>query len=438
MKFYLYLSDILYLLFCMFSMYWVWKSAHNTANQKVWNKIFQQETAVISASILVFFVLISMLDSIHIYKGYSMTLLDLLFSPLNIVMEYSYSRPFSATSFIPKVIHGVSGYQQVYPHLSYVPEALKNTYDVSRWLIKIALTLSLYYWGVCFFLWVIFKSKWEKLYRPYRISMITIGVMIWIILFLYLLSRSIHVFGTGQIGQDIFYQAVKSIRTGLFISSMTTIIILPFSLILGLSAGYFGGLVDDIIQFIYTVISSIPSVLLISAALLSWQLFQEMYYPKWSMMKQADVRLLVICVLLGLTNWASLCRYIRAEVFKLREMNYVKAARLLGSSSSFILRQHLLPNVMHMVIITVILDFSYYILAESVLTYVGIGVSPSTMSWGNMINAARLELARTPVVWWPLVTAFGFMFSVVLVCNLLADAVRKALNPKEEIITQKT
>lgn len=438
MKFYLYLSDVLYLLFCMFGMYGIWKSARNIANQKVWNKIFQQETAVISASILIFFILISMLDSIHTYKGYSMTVLDLLFAPLNIVMEYSYSKPFSATSFIPKVMHGVSGYQQVYPHLSYVPVVLKNTHDVLAFALKIALTLSLYYWGACLLLWFVFKSKWKNLYRPYRISMMTIGVMIWLILLLYLLSRSIHVFGTGQIGQDIFYQAVKSIRTGLFISSMTTIIILPFSLILGLSAGYFGGVVDDIIQFIYTVISSIPSVLLISAVLLSWQLFQEMYYPQWSMMKQADVRLLLICVLLGLTNWASLCRYIRAEVFKLREMNYIKAARLLGSSSAFILRQHLLPNVMHMVIITVILDFSYYILAESVLTYVGIGVSPSTMSWGNMINAARLELARTPVVWWPLVTAFGFMFSVVLVCNLLADAIRKALNPKEEIFTQKT
>ena len=97
----------------MFGMYGIWKSAHNIANQKVWNKIFQQETAVISASILIFFILISMLDSIHIYKGYSMTVLDLLFAPLNIVMEYSYSKPFSATSFIPKVMHGVSGYKQV-------------------------------------------------------------------------------------------------------------------------------------------------------------------------------------------------------------------------------------------------------------------------------------------------------------------------------------
>ena len=284
---------------------------------------------------------------------------------------------------------------------------------------------------------VLFKKYLAKFSKRKLITMFTIIFLMWLITVFYALSRHLHVFGTGQIGQDIFYQAVKSIRTGLFISFMTTLIILPFALVMGLVAGFFGGRTDSIIQFIYTVIHSIPSVLLIGASLLSWQFVQEHYYNTWSMMKQADMKLLVICILLGITNWASLCRYIRAEVFKLKEMNYIKAARLLGSSSAFILYRHLLPNVMHMVIITLVLDFSYFILAESVFTYIGIGVSPITISWGNMINAARLELARIPVVWWPLVTAFGFMFTVVLVCNLLADAVRKALNPKEEVFFYK-
>lgn len=435
MNIFLYLSDWIYLSFCILSLYWIFRSSQVYSNQKVWNKILQQETAVISASIFIFFLMASVLDSIHIDNGYPMTLLDSLFYPLNVMMEYSYSEPCHVNGFLPTMLSQNKNLTQVYPHLQYVPQSLKTNAQLKAWILKTIFSLSAFYWGFILVIRVLFLRHWKASHQSFKIALVTMVIMIWFIILLYVLSRTIHIFGTGQIGQDIFYQAVKSIRTGLFISSMTTLIIIPFALALGLSAGYFGGWVDDLIQFIYTVISSIPSVLLIGASLLSWQLFQEKFYPDWSATKQADIRLVVICLLLGLTNWASLCRYIRAEVFKLREMNYVKTAKLLGSSSAFILRQHLLPNVMHLVIITVILDFSYFILAESVLTYIGIGVSPTTISWGNMINAARLELARTPVVWWPLVTAFIFMFTVVLVCNLLADAVRKALNPKEEIYT---
>lgn len=435
MNIYLYLSDWFYLGFCFLSIYWIFRSSQISTNQKIWNKILQQETAVISASIFIFFLIASMLDSIHIDNGFPMTLLDGLFYPLNVLLEYSYSKPCHVDSFFPKMILQHEKFIEVYPHLQYVPKSIVSNQQLKAWILQTIFSLSCFYWGFIALIRFLFYRKWKITPRYIKISVITIMFMLWLIILLFVLSRTVHIFGTGQIGQDIFYQAVKSIRTGLFISSMTTLIIIPFALALGLSAGYFGGWIDDLIQFLYTVISSIPSVLLIGASLLSWQLFQENFYPYWSSTKQADVRLVVICFLLGITNWASLCRYIRAEVFKLREMNYIKSAKLLGSSSAFILRKHLLPNVMHLVIITVILDFSYYILAESVLTYIGIGVSPTTISWGNMINAARLELARTPVVWWPLVTAFIFMFTVVLVCNLLADAIRKALNPKEEIYT---
>jgi len=429
------MSDYIYLIFCSFSLCAVIQSYRNQANRQIWNKILQQETAVISACIFFFFLLISILDSIH--YGVAGTLLDHMFYPLNQVIEYSYSKPCSYQSFIPQLINDELGLRQIYPHLSYVPAKFQDQSQIWRWMLNLISKVSLYFIAAIIVLRMCYKKTFFKLYRPYRLSIYTIILMLWLMSILFLLSRQLHVFGTGQIGQDVFYQAVKSIRTGLFISSMTTLIILPFAISLGLSAGYFGGWIDDVVQFLYTVISSIPSVLLIGASLLSWQFFQEKYFSNWSVSKQADIRIIMICLLLGLTHWASLCRYIRAEIFKLREMNYIKVARLLGSSSTFILRKHLLPNVMHMVIITVILDFSYYILAESVLTYIGIGVSPSTISWGNMINAARLELARIPTVWWPLLTAFCFMFTVVLVCNLLADAIRKALNPKEQIFTQK-
>lgn len=433
MKIHFYLSDQLYLIFCFFSLFLIICSYRQASNTPIWNKILQQESAVISATIFSYFFLISILDSIHIDNGQLFTILDFFFSPLNNFMEYSYSEPMSVFTFIPKVTKDDLGFHQVYPHLNYVPKYFKTNMQAHHWIIKIILLNFIYYAGAGLSLIYVLKKQWSKFSKAKRICWLTILALMYLTTIFFEISRYFHIFGTGQIGQDIFYQAVKSIRTGFFISFMTTLIILPFALSMGLMAGYFGGRCDQIIRFIYTIINSIPSVLLISASLLSWQVIQEHYFGYWSMAEQADLKLIVICLLLGLTNWASLCRFIRAEVLKLREMNYIKAAKLLGSSSVFILKNHLLPNVMHMVIISLVLDFSYFILAESVLTYIGIGVSTATISWGNMINAARLELARIPIVWWPLVTAFGFMFTVVLVCNLLADAIRKALNPKEEI-----
>ena len=149
-----------------------------------------------------------------------------------------------------------------------------------------------------------------------------------------------------------------------------------------------------------------------------------------SVAERADLRLLFLCLILGITSWTGLCRYLRAESLKLREIDYVEAARALGVSKSTIMFRHLLPNVMHIVLITVVLDFSGLVLAEAVLSYVQIGVDPTMNSWGNMINSARLEMAREPIVWWSLLAAFVFMFVLVLSANLFSDTVRDAFDPR--------
>jgi peptide/nickel transport system permease protein len=190
-------------------------------------------------------------------------------------------------------------------------------------------------------------------------------------------------------------------------------------------------MVDDIIQYIYTTLSSIPGVLLITASVLSMQTFITNHPEQFpSLADAADARLLALCLILGITSWTSLCRLLRAETLKLREIDYVLAARAMGSSSMTIIRKHLLPNLMHIVLITLVLDFSFLVLAEAVLAYVGVGVSPTTISWGNMINSARLELAREPLVWWPMLSALTFMFVLVLASNLFADAVREVFDPR--------
>jgi peptide/nickel transport system permease protein len=204
---------------------------------------------------------------------------------------------------------------------------------------------------------------------------------------------------------------------------------LPFALVLGTMAGYFGGFIDDVIQYIYTTLSSIPGVLLIAASVLALQVFIINHPDLFNTIaSRADARLLALCFILGITSWTSLCRLLRGESLKLRELDYVLAARALGVSHGKIILRHIMPNVMHIVLITIVLDFSGLVLAEAVLTYVGVGVDPSTYSWGNMINSARLELARDPIVWWPLMAAFSLMFALVLSANLVADIVRDAFD----------
>jgi peptide/nickel transport system permease protein len=245
------------------------------------------------------------------------------------------------------------------------------------------------------------------------------------------LSAYYHVLGTDKVGEDVFYQAVKSIRTGLVLGTLTTLIMLPMAIVFGILAGFFRGWVDDVIQYIYTTLNSIPGVLLIAASILMVQVYMANHEQDFtSVIVRADMRLLFLCLILGVTNWTGLCRLLRAETLKLREMEYVQAAQALGVKQSMILLRHILPNVMHIVLISVVLDFSSLVLAEAVLSYINIGVDPTTYSWGNMINGARLEMAREPIVWWSLFAAFVFMFALVLAANLFADTVQDAFDPR--------
>ena len=222
-----------------------------------------------------------------------------------------------------------------------------------------------------------------------------------------------HLLGTDKVGSDVFYRALKGIRTGLIIGGFTTLIAVPFAIFFGVVAGYFGGWIDDVIQYIYATLESIPGILLIIAFML---LFGQGLFN--------------LCLIMGISSWVGLCRILRGETLRLRELEYVQAAEAFGVRRGFIILKHLVPNLMHIVLITSILGFSRFVLAEAVLSYLQIGVEPTMGSWGNMINTARLELARDPIVWWNLTAAFAFMFGLVLPANLFGDAVRDALDPR--------
>jgi peptide/nickel transport system permease protein len=137
-----------------------------------------------------------------------------------------------------------------------------------------------------------------------------------------------------------------------------------------------------------------------------------------------------MCVALGVTSWVGLCRLIRGETLKHRDREYVRAARALGVGHARILLRHILPNLLPIVIIQVTLGFSGLVLAEAILSYLQLGVQPGIGSWGNMIDAARLELAREPILWWNLAAASTALFVLVLAFNLFGDALRDAIDPR--------
>jgi peptide/nickel transport system permease protein len=221
-----------------------------------------------------------------------------------------------------------------------------------------------------------------------------------------------HILGTDGTGQDVLYRTLKGARTAFIIGGLTSLIATPLALLFGLAAGYYGKGVDDGIQYLYSVLASIPSILLQIALVLvlGKGIFQ-------------------ICIALGITSWVGLCRLTRGETLKHRDREYVRAAKALGVSDFRLLTRHILPNLLPVIIITVTLGFSGLILSESILSYLGIGVDADMGSWGNMIDAARDELARDPVIWWNITSASVALFILVLAFNLLGDALRDAVDP---------
>jgi peptide/nickel transport system permease protein len=282
-------------------------------------------------------------------------------------------------------------------------------------------------------------ETWQRVRRregpvPWLAALATVWVLCLLAGPATVLSGPYHLLGTDLTGNDVLYQSLKSIRTAFVIGTLATVATLPLAVVLGLLAGYFKGWVDEAIQYLYTVLSSVPNVLLIAACVLMVQVFLDQNPDLFETgAERADLKLFLLCAVLGLTGWAGLCRLLRGETLKLRELEYVQAAQAFGVGHGRIMRRHIFPNVAHLMLIVTVLEFSSLILYEAVLSYVGVGVDPSMNSFGGMINLARNEMSRDPVVWWSFAAAFGFMVTVVLAANLFADGVRDAFDPRARV-----
>lgn len=431
-----------------------------------WRLVFARPAATASAAVLAVFLFTALLDSVHwraelppvpdapagapaAYSAEVTSLLDaVLLDGLKAAGdERSYSRPFARTEFdcttVVKDGVAVRDYQPL-QHAGKLPPWRLRAVEIAR-LTLLACILG----GVTAFLTWIFialararrrnvtflESLKEMSNRdggyPFRPALIVL-TLFWLAgVWLALVWPNWHVMGTDAVGNDVLYEAVKSIRTAVVIGTLATLATLPFALTLGIAAGYFRGWVDDVIQYVYTTISSIPSVLLIAASVLMVQVFLDKN-PEWyqTSLERADLRLMLLALIIGMTGWATLARLLRAETMKLSTLDFVTAAKALGVKPFTIMRRHVLPNVLHVVLIVTVLDFSGIVLYEAVLSYVGVGVDPAMHSFGTMINAARSELSRSPMVWWNLAASFVFLVAIVLSANLFASAVRDAFDPR--------
>jgi len=446
---------------------YAWYCARRPHLALPWRRVFESRSAMASAVVLAAYLLIALADSVHfrpaldapsraarpVYSTEVWSLLDVGLRRLRLGTEKTYSEPFATRLFAKERIEVSEGplagkTVRDYPRLRYGGAQLRSederAGDIARralagfapalggWMVLCALAA----WRIAARRKLRFAEGWRSLWRgetglPWNSALAALGLLMLLAAPLYSLSFAYHVFGTDKVGQDVLYQSLKSVRTSLVIGTLSALVMLPLGTALGVTAGYFKGWVDDVIQYVYTTINSIPGVLLIAAAVLMLQVYIDSHAELFpSALQRADLRLFALCLILGMTSWIGLARLLRGEALKLAELEYIQAAHAFGVPDARIMLRHILPNVAHIVIITLAMEFSGLVLAEAVLSYVGVGVDPSTISFGTMINAARLEMAREPMVWWSLASAFVFMLTLVLAANLFADRVRDGFDPR--------
>jgi peptide/nickel transport system permease protein len=441
-------SDALIFLLVIALSLFFYRLRRDPQTRERWGEVFSSRLGMVTFTLIMTYVGIALLDSLHFRKALEnpeglvtdevfydnkvTSVLDVMLQGMGERFERTYSAPFALRSFEKKNMRDEAGNAiRDFPPLQHAGTHLADPSE--RWPDVISRSLVALLWGLLLSAvviipqWLLLRNSTNPWYASWGVQAAVVCFFVWLVS----ISHHYHVLGTDRGGADVAYQSLKGIRTGVLLGTLSTLVMLPIAVTLGVMAGYFKGWVDDVVQYLYTTLSSIPGILLIAASVLLFQVYIDLNPDFFSIgMEKADARFIALCFILGVTSWSTLCRLIRAETLKISQLGYVQAAHAFGVSHTRILSRHILPNVVHIILITFVLDFSALVLAEAVLSYIGVGIDPSMGSWGNMINGARSELSREPAIWWTLAGAFFFMFILVLAANLFSDLVRDAFDPK--------
>jgi peptide/nickel transport system permease protein len=221
-----------------------------------------------------------------------------------------------------------------------------------------------------------------------------------------------HILGTDQIGRDVFSRLIYGTRVSLAVGIGTTLVTTLLGILLGLQAGYFGGTADVIIMRAADVLMSFPTLILIMVVS--------------SVIGPGLDRIIII---MGILGWPAVARLVRGNVLSIKEMDYTKSAVTSGFRTQRILFFHILPNTFSSVLVQATFSIARFIIMESGLSFLGMGVNPPTASWGNMLTDAQslTTLTEKPWLWIPP----GFMILLsVLAFNFVGDGLRDALDPK--------
>ncbi|NLX12943.1 MAG: ABC transporter permease [Phycisphaerales bacterium] len=237
-----------------------------------------------------------------------------------------------------------------------------------------------------------------------------------------------HWFGTDVFGRDVFAKTMLGAKVSMTVGFMANAIAVPLGLMLGVLAGYYGKRIDDLVVWFYNTLASIPGIILLIAIKFAFQnvvLFRDTAFA----IDLTGIHGLYVA--LGIMSWIGTCRLVRAETLKIKNLDYVTAARAAGAGHLRIMFRHIVPNLMHLAIINFTIGFVGAISAEVILSFLGLGVDVGTPSWGTMINAARMDLVVGR--WWEVIAACGAMFLIVLALNIFGDRLRDALDPQLRI-----
>ncbi len=226
----------------------------------------------------------------------------------------------------------------------------------------------------------------------------------------------LHLLGTDQLGRDILSRLLHATRTSLTIGVVGLFISFFLGLIIGGISGFFGGTVDDAIQRFIEFIRSVPTLPLwmsLAAALPRDWTPQRVYFT--------------ITILLGLLGWTHLARRVRGKLLSLREEDFVVAARLAGSTNARIIARHLLPSFLSYIIVDLSISFPYMILAETSLSFIGLGLRAPVISWGVLLQDAQNVQAIALYPW--LFTPVAFVILAVMAFSFVGDGMRDAADP---------